>query len=569
MRTEARGPEEPARVLLVEDDPRAAILIGEVLRATWEGGLVLANTQRLSDAAQELLDRGADCVLLDLSLRDTDPVTAVEQIRTAAPDVAIIALCDRADEHQALEVIRSGAQDCLRKADLYPALLSRAVRYAIERKRSEVKLVHQALHDPLTGLPNRALFIDRLGVALDRSRRTGGTVAVLFLDVDNFKDINDTMGHAAGDRLLIELGDRLRKMLRPMDTVARFGGDEFTLLFEDLSSEREVVLIAERISTAAAATIEMEQGQANVTASIGIAMVADPTIPPETVIREADAAMYRAKELGRSRYELFDEASRQRATERLELEAALREALDRSELRVHYQPNISLNSHAGVVGFEALLRWQHPERGTVAPDVFMPLAEESGMSAPIGAFVIEEALRQLSRWRQSRPELTVSVNLSPRQLEDPGLVPMLLRALERAGIGPESLCLEVSEETVSQNPEAAIRSLQSIRAIGVRLALDDYGTGSSVLSNLRRMPIDALKIHQSFVGSLGSDPSEATLVGAVVELGHALGLNVIAEGVETDTQLTQLKELGCDCAQGFLFSPAVPQEEADALLSAG
>jgi diguanylate cyclase (GGDEF)-like protein len=569
MRTEARGPAEPARVLLVEDDPRTAILIGEVLRMTWSHGLVLATTRSLPDATQELLERGADCVLLDLSLADAEPLSAVEQIRTAAPDVAIVALCDRADEREALEVIRSGAQDCLRKSELQPSSLARAVTYAIERKRGEVQLVHQALHDPLTDLPNRALFLDRLGVALDRSRRTGATVAVLFLDVDNFKDINDTMGHAAGDRLLTELADRLRTMLRPMDTVARFGGDEFTLLFEDLGSEREVVLIAERISSAASIPIRIEQGQAAITVSIGIAIVADPMIPPETVIREADAAMYRAKELGRSRYELFDEASRQRANERLELEAALREAVALSQLRVHYQPTISLNSHAGVIGFEALVRWEHPQRGLMTPDVFIPLAEEIGMSVPIGAFVLDHALEQLSRWQQAKPDMTVSVNLSARQLEDIGLVPMLSAAMTRTGVEPESLCLEISEITVANNPDAAMRSLQALRTLGVKLSLDDYGTGSSVLANLRHLPIDSLKIDESFVRVLGSDPSDATLVGAVVELGHALGLSVIAEGVETDAQLAQLKELGCDTAQGFLFSPAVPKEEADALLLAG
>jgi diguanylate cyclase (GGDEF)-like protein len=569
MRTEARGPEEPARVLLVEDDPRTAILIGEALRMTWNHGLVLASTRTLPAATQELLERGADCVLLDLSLPDSEPLSAVEQIRTAAPDVAIVALTDDADEPEALEVIKSGAQDCLRKPDLQPSLLGRAVAYAIQRKRGEVQLVHQALHDPLTSLPNRALFIDRLGVALDRSRRTGATVAVLFLDVDNFKDVNDTMGHAAGDRLLTELAERLRTMLRPMDTVARFGGDEFTLLFEDLASEREVVLIAERISAAASIPIRIEQGQAAITVSIGIAMVADPTIPPETVIREADAAMYRAKELGRSRYELFDEASRERANERIELEAALREAVGLSQLRVHYQPKVSLNSLAGVVGFEALVRWEHPERGLMTPDVFIPLAEETGMSIPIAAFVIEDALEQLSRWRQTKPDMTVSVNLSARQLEDTGLVPMLTSAMRRTGVPPEYLCLEISEITIASNPDAALRSLQALRTIGVKLSLDDYGTGSSILANLRDLPIDSLKIHESFVGALGGDPSDATLVGAVVELGHALGLSVVAEGVETDAQLAQLKALGCDTAQGFLFSPAVPKEEADALLLAG
>ncbi len=321
-------------------------------------------------------------------------------------------------------------------SDLNPSILRRSVLAAIERKRSESQLAHRALHDELTGLPNRALFLDRLGVALDRSRRTSASVAVLFLDVDNFKEVNDSLGHAAGDRVLASLAERLRAMLRPMDTVARFGGDEFTFLFEELASEREVVLIAERISRTTSAPIRLEDGEVTVTVSIGIAMVGDPNIPPETMIREADAAMYRAKELGRSRYELFDEASRTRAMERLELEAALRLAVERSELQVHYQPKVSLDAAPAVTGFEALVRWQHPDRGLLAPDQFLPLAEETGLMLPIGEFVLDQALRQLARWRALNPALTMSVNLSSRQLEDAGLVSDICRRAARTGYGP-------------------------------------------------------------------------------------------------------------------------------------
>ncbi len=412
MADDPQGSADPARILLVDHNPRSALLIGEMLRSVWPGGLVLSHTERLADATQELLERGATCVVLDLSLPDSDGLSAVDQVRIATPNVPIVVLSDRVDEELAVLAIRAGAQDYLIRDDLTASVLGRALRYAIERKRSEVQLAELALHDPLTGLPNRALFLDRLGVALDRSRRTNASVAVLFLDVDNFKQINDTLGHSAGDRLLIELADRLRGMLRPMDTVARFGGDEFTFLFEDLASEREVVLIAERISSTARVPITLDDTEATITVSIGIAVVADPAIPAETVIREADVAMYRAKELGRSRFELFDEASRHRAMQRIELEAALRHAVERSELRVHYQPEFSLAGEGGPIGFEALVRWEHPERGLIAPAEFIPLAEETGMVLPIGEFVLSAALHQLVRWRRSRPALTMSVNLS-------------------------------------------------------------------------------------------------------------------------------------------------------------
>jgi EAL domain-containing protein (putative c-di-GMP-specific phosphodiesterase class I) len=287
------------------------------------------------------------------------------------------------------------------------------------------------------------------------------------------------------------------------------------------------------------------------------------------VIREADAAMYRAKELGRSRFELFDEASRHRAMERLELETALRHAVERSELRVHYQPKVSLERDTAVVGLEALVRWQHPERGLIAPNEFLPLAEETGLVLAIGEYVLVQALQQLVRWRRSKPNVSIAVNLSARQLEDPGLVSMLAAAVRSSGIDPGAVWLEVTESAVTHNQEAAIRAMQGLKAIGLRIAIDDFGTGSSSLRSLKRLPVDMLKIHESFVAGLGSDPVQNPIVAAVVELGHALGLSVVAEGVETDAQLAALRSLGCDGAQGFLFGAPVPEEEVHALLVSG
>ncbi|MBV9311940.1 MAG: EAL domain-containing protein [Solirubrobacterales bacterium] len=561
------GSIDAARILMVEEDSRAALLIGEMLRSVWPEGLVLSHAERLGDATQELLERGATCVLLDVSLPDTDELSAVEQIRTAAPNVPIVVLADGTDEDLALLAIRAGAQDYLTRSELNPASLARSLRYAIERKRSEVQLARLALHDPLTGLPNRALFLDRLTVALDRSRRTSASVAVLFLDVDNFKQVNDSLGHAAGDRLLVGLAERLRAMLRPMDTVARFGGDEFTFLFEDLESEREVVLIAERISRTARMPVRLEEGEMTVTVSIGIAMVSDPAIPAETVIRESDVAMYRAKELGRSRYELFDESSRQRAMQRLELESALRHAVDRSELRVHYQPKFSLADSHRPTGFEALVRWQHPERGLISPSEFIPLAEETGIVLQIGEYVIFEALRQLERWREVRSDLTMAVNLSTRQLQDASLSSMVVAGLNAFNLDPTDVCLEISDASVATSPDVALRTMRGLKGTGASIAIDDFGTGSSSLWSLRRLPVDLLKIDESFVSSLDGDGEASSIVGAVVELGHALGLSVVAEGVETDMQLEELRELGCDAAQGFLLSKPMTEQEADELLS--
>jgi EAL domain-containing protein (putative c-di-GMP-specific phosphodiesterase class I) len=327
------------------------------------------------------------------------------------------------------------------------------------------------------------------------------------------------------------------------------------------------VLIAERLSTAAARPIPLPDGTATIAASIGVALVSDPSVPAETVIREADAAMYRAKHGGGARFELYDETSRQRASHRLELEAELTRALERDELRVHYQPSVALDGQDDVLGFEALVRWEHPERGLIGPGDFIPLAEDTGLVIPIGHFVLEQAVRQIARWRHDWPELRVSVNISPRQLEDTALAGVVSAMLERNGSPAEALVLEIPDCALVADPERTMRALTALKRTGVSIAIDDYGTASSPLSDLRRLPVDAIKLHESFVWTLDDDPDESTVVGALVDLGHGLGLGVAAEGVETEVQLEQLRALGCDSAQGYLFSPAVPAEQARGLLT--
>jgi diguanylate cyclase (GGDEF)-like protein len=542
------------------------MLIVEMLRAAWPGGLLVTQAQNILDAAQELVDHDATCVLLVLPGDRSRPLDVLAQLSASAPNTPIIVLAADRDDELGVDAVRSGAQDYLLASELTPAALGRAVRYAVERKRAEVELARQALHDPLTGLPNRALFLDRLSVALDRSRRTDTAVCLLFLDVDSFKEVNDTLGHAAGDLLLTVLADRFRGMLRPMDTVARYGGDEFTFLFEGIENEGEAMLIAERISQSAALPLTLGESETSVAVSIGVSMVTDPEISLDEAIRDADAAMYRAKEMGGARFELFDDRSRHRAAQRSSLEVALRAALEHSQLRVHYQPRVSINGETGLVGFEALVRWEHPERGLIGPDEFVPLAEETGLIVPIGEWVIEQALGQVSRWRQWRPGMTIAVNLSGRQLARPDLLSNLERALRVAGTDPGVLWLEVTEDTVQRDPVAASGILGALRRLGVNVALDDFGMGHSSLQSLRELPVDMIKIHQSFVSSLDAETDDSALVGAVVELGHALGLKVIAEGVETDVQLAHLRELGCDGAQGFLFSRPVTEEDVHDLL---
>ena len=560
----------PIRVLLISADLATARRIDELLHVTWSRAQLLAYAEWDAAAAQAVVDYPSCCVLLDVPAGAQDEARdLLAYVRLSAPHAPIVLLSEGDEEALALAAVKAGAQDCLVKSELSPALLRRTLNHGIERKRSEAELAHQALHDQLTGLPNRALFLDRLGVALERARRSGTQLAVMFLDFDNFKQINDCRGHAVGDRLLTALGGRLSALLRPMDTVARFGGDEFTFLFEDLTSEREVVLIADRICQAASSPpIEIDGVETMVTVSVGIAMVADPTVSPDTVIREADAAMYRAKERGRSRFELFDEDSRRRAVARIELEGAIRQAVVRGQLRLHYQPSISLNAFANVPWVDAQVHWQHPRAGLLGPAEFMPLAEDTGMAIPIGRFALEHAIVQLGCWRASKPDMRLSVALSARQLRDPSLASVLTDAIRAGEVDPGAICLDVPEDAIGEDPETVTATLRTLKATGVRLALRDFGSGAASFSRLRELPIDAIKIHESFVKALGQSDEDASIVGALVELGHALGLAVIADGVHNEAQLERLRQLGCDRAQGDLIGPAVTCERTEAMLVA-
>ncbi len=425
----------------------------------------------------------------------------------------------------------------------------------------------QALHDPLTALPNRALFLDRLRGALDRSRRSGGPVVVLFLDVDGFKEINDALGHGAGDRLLVELAERFQAMLRPMDTVARFGGDEFTFLFEGLDSEGEAALVAQRVTQSASLPVTLGGQQRSVSISIGVYIVTDPEEEIDDVIRQADTAMYRAKESGGDRFEVFEDVMARLPGPRSHLERELRQAVERAQLRVHYQPRVSFNDETVLEGFEALVRWEHPELGLMEPIEFMSIAEETGMIVPIGEWVIHQALDQVERWRESRPGMTISVNLSARQLSDSHLVEHLAEEMRDGGHDPGVLCLEVAEGALEAAPELAMRQLAALNELGITLAIDDFGTGTSSSMTLSELPVHILKIDTTLVSQLGRVESDVDPVHDVVELGHALGLRVVAEGVETDAQLAQLRQLGCDGAQGFLFSQPMPEEGVHSLLS--
>ena len=431
-----------------------------------------------------------------------------------------------------------------------------------DRKQLEERLVYQAFHDPLTGLPNRALFTDRLDHALARSRRQALQLAVLFLDLDHFKLINDTLGHDAGDQVLILAAERVRGCLRPGDTVARLGGDEFTILLEDLTSAEEAEQIAQRITAALTAPFALSTQDMYVTTSIGIVLRSDAHLSPEDLLRDADVALYRAKDAGRSRYAVYDTSMGTAMVERVNLEAELRRALDRGELTLHYQPQLELIG-GEVVAVEALIRWPHPERGLVAPAQFLPVAEESGLINAVDAWVLREACRQGQIWSERfGRDLTISVNVSGRQLRRPELVENLARILDETRFAARNLKLEISEIAVMADTAQTADALNALLKLGVQVVIDDFGTGYSSLTQLRRFPIETLKLDGTLVRGLGRDADAATIAGAVIGLAHSLGLKVIAEGIEHVEQLDHLRALNCEYGQGNFFSTPL---SADAL----
>jgi diguanylate cyclase (GGDEF)-like protein/PAS domain S-box-containing protein len=445
-----------------------------------------------------------------------------------------------------------------------PAIMGTAFDIS-ERKRAEAQITSLAYLDTLTGLPNRLLFADRLALAVAQAHRRGRRLGVLFLDVDRFKVINDSLGHGVGDRLLQALARRLAGTVRDEDTVARLGGDEFILLLPDASEAADVVNVAEKILEAVRKPVRIDDSELFVTASIGISLYPDDGGDPESLVKNADTAMYRAKEQGRDGLSVYAAAMNATAVERLELENGFRRALARGELEVYYQPILDLPT-GRPLAVEALLRWNRPGVGLVSPVDFIPVAEATGLILPIGPWLFRTACEQVRRWQRSRPELRLAVNLSGRQFQQRDLGAQVLEAAGAAGFSLECLDLEITESYAMQNADSTIHTLRELKALGVAISIDDFGIGYSSLSYLKRFPIDTLKIDRSFVRDIASDPDDAAIVTAVIAMAHSLKLKVVAEGVETEAQRAFLLGCGCDRVQGFLFAPPLPAADCEKLL---
>lgn len=443
------------------------------------------------------------------------------------------------------------------------------VRDITERKEAEAKLAFQAVHDPLTGLPNRMMLTDRLNQTLARVRRHHRMCGVLYVDLDRFKTVNDTLGHAVGDQLLAEAADRIQGVVRETDTVARLGGDEFVVLCEDIEGVHHAVELAERVIAVFESPFQLGDDDQHVGASIGIAFSGDGTETAETILANADIAMYRAKNNGRHRYVLFDESMQQWVITQVALEAALRQAIPRGELRLHYQPIVE-TADGMIRGVEALVRWERPGFGLVAPDSFIPTAEESGLILDIGAWVLVEACRHAAGWARRWPDrrLQLAVNISNRQLLAGNIIEVVSDALARTHLDPTLLTLELTESTLVDDALTVSSSLRELRALGVNLALDDFGTGYSSLTHLRAFPFNIVKIDKSFIQTIGTEQDDSAIVAAVIGLARNLGLDVVAEGVETHKQLALLRQMACRYIQGYLFSPPQPAHRVTKLLQA-
>ena len=558
------------KVLLVEDSDADARLVSDMLRET-RAAVDLVHVWKLEEALNLLRAESFDVVLLDLGLPDVMGLEALAPVQASVPDTPIVVLSGHNDETIALQAVQRGAQDYLMKGEGDGALLTRALRYAVERKRTEQHIHHLAHHDGLTNLPNRRLLMDRLEHSLALMRRANRRLAVLFLDLDHFKPVNDTFGHAVGDLVLLEVASRLRSCVRESDTVARIGGDEFTVLLPDVSSVDDVQRFASKVLHAISPPIFISGREILLSASMGISLFPWDGDNAEVLLRCSDAAMYQAKQQGSDAAVFYSGSPHQPMPERMHVMQGLRRALEQDEFVLHYQPRVD-TAGGNVCGVETLLRWNHPELGLLYPSRFVPLAEEMGMIVPIGEWVLRRSCRQVSEWNAHRPEapLRLSVNLSSREFGHRRIHSPVRRALLDTRFSPSSLELELTEGGLMRNEVETGERLRTLHDMGIGIAIDDFGTGYSSLGRLRNFPIDALKIDRSFVRDIALDRGDAAIVEAIITMAHGMRLRVTAEGVEAHDQRAVLTEQGCDEMQGYLFGhPVCAEDLADSLLEVG
>ena len=542
------------RVLMVEDNPGDVRLVEEMLATSGSNQFSLEHVGYIKHALERLAQHRYDVLLLDLCLPDGRGLSNVNKIQATAPGLPIIVLSSNGDEQLALQAVKAGAQDYLVKGRGDAHLLMRAMRYAIERKQVDGRLVHLAHYDSITDLPNRTLFRDRMTRALVHAQRNTRRVALLFLDIDHFKTINDTLGHDAGDELLIAVARRLETCVRKNDTVARLGGDEFTAILENIDDADDAAAVAQKIVDTMSRSFRLEGQELFVTVSIGIALFPTCGLDPATLIKNADTALYSAKDNGRSCFKFYNAQMHNMASEHLSMVTALRHALPRGEFLLEYQPQIDPRTHR-VLGVEALLRWNHPQQGLLPPTTFIPLLEDSGMIVEVGEWVLLNTCLQQKAWTDAGlPPMRMCVNASARQFRQTEFVRRVATIVAETGVDPAYLQFEVTESLLIDNVAATTAKLRALRGIGIQIAIDDFGTGYCSLNYLKQFPLHVLKLDRSFIRDIEARSNDAAIVTAMIALGHSLDMEVVAEGVETEGQLMFLRGQGCDAVQGFLYS---------------
>lgn len=567
---------EKLRILLVDDDEDDFVITRDLLSEMRALPVELDWVSTFGDALK-IIQRGChDIYLFDYRLGERTGLDMLTEAVKCGCTAPMILLTGQGDHGVDIEAMKAGASDYLVKGKLDASMLERSIRYAVERKRSEEQIKCMAYFDPLTNLPNRKLFNDRLSQALAYCDRHGKLAALIFLDLDHFKRINDTLGHAAGDQLLQEVASRLSGCIRRLDTVARIddtvarlGGDEFTIILSEIRNDHDAAVVAQRIVSAFSRPVLLVDHEHFVTVSIGITIYPDDGKTIEMLTRNADTAMYHAKSQGRNNYQFYRQSMNDKAAEKLRLENDLHRALEQQEFVLYYQPIMDVKT-GNILSMEALLRWNHPDRGMVPPMEFIPQTEENGLIIPIGEWVINAACAQAKAWQAAGVEpVRIAVNLSARQFNKGNLPEIVACALRDTGLDPQYLELEVTESIVMHNVDAAIATLSELKALGLRLSMDDFGTGYSSFSNLRCFPIDTLKIDRFFVKEMQSKEDDAAIIRAILAVAKNMKLTVVAEGVENEAQLELLHAYGCDNVQGFLLSPPLPPEKAVGFLVAG
>ena len=552
-------------VLLVEDNPGDARLVEIMLNEVQSNPVILNHVSSLAAAHDFLNSKEVDLVLLDLSLPDSQGLECINKIQLLNNSLAIIILTGLDDQDFAIKTMQQGAQDYLVKGEGDGHLMLRAIHYAIERKQIEQRLTKLVHFDSLTGLANREYFNITFTRAVEQADRRNQTLGLMFLDLDHFKEINDTLGHLMGDKLLVCIAERLKSCVRSIDFIARLGGDEFVIILDDIKTSKIATNIAEKILSALSNPVDLANTEVFISSSIGITLFPDDGDNVNDLLKHADVAMYKAKDLGRNNFQFYTSELNTKIIQAIDIKNDLRGAIGRNELTLYYQPKISIIDNK-IIGAEALLRWHHPVRGMVPPNDFIPIAEQSGLIIDIGQWVIREAIKQTKKWQQTLlPDFSMAINLSVKQFHNRDLIEFIETELGHSGVNASTIELEITESLLMEKSDQEQDILKELSEKGFKISMDDFGTGYSSLSYLKRFTIDVLKIDRSFISDVMSNPDDAEIVKAIIVMAHALKLTVVAEGVESEAQLGFLKQLKCDQSQGFLVSKPIPAREFEQL----